>query len=103
MEIDPNTFIDAEYYGNMSRFINHSCNPNCRTEKYASASGKPVVGIFALRDIEVGEELSFNYNYGASIGSWMKCRCKGEDCKGFIGRASPLGNEENLIVSFGHH
>ena len=97
LELDVNTYIDAEYVGNMSRLVNHSCNPNCKTEKYSSAYGKPVVGIFAARDIEIGEELTFNYNYGSADSFRFKCRCKSEDCKGFIGRAD--GNDENLIVS----
>lgn len=30
MELQPGWFIDARLLGNMSRFINHSCDPNCK-------------------------------------------------------------------------
>jgi hypothetical protein len=34
MELDTNTVIDARYKGNVSRFINHSCDPNCALFKW---------------------------------------------------------------------
>lgn len=49
METD--LYIDAEPCGNLSRFINHSCNPNCYARKVI-VDGIPRVGIFALKDIE---------------------------------------------------
>jgi SET domain-containing protein len=52
--------IDATRRGNMSRFINHSCAPNCETQKWEVA-GKPCVGLFALTDIPAGTELTFDY------------------------------------------
>lgn len=43
--------IDAERKGNMARFMNHSCDPNCESEKW-TVNGNTRVGIFAKRDIE---------------------------------------------------
>ena len=43
-----------------SRFANHSCDPNCRTEKW-TVGGETAVGLFALRDIAEGEEVTYNY------------------------------------------
>jgi hypothetical protein len=34
MHLQNNCYIDAEHYGNLSRFINHSCDPNTTVEKY---------------------------------------------------------------------
>ncbi|KAH8018946.1 hypothetical protein HPB51_014012 [Rhipicephalus microplus] len=45
--------IDAGPMGNMSRFINHSCQPNCVTQKW-TVNGDTRVGIFAIRDIPEG-------------------------------------------------
>ena len=33
MAINPEEIIDATIKGNISRFINHSCDPNCETQK----------------------------------------------------------------------
>ena len=56
---EPNC-MDALKYGNCGRFINHSCDPNCATEPWI-VNGDKRIGIFALRDIAKGEELTFNY------------------------------------------
>ena len=46
--------IDAGPKGNYSRFMNHSCQPNCETQKW-TVNGDTRVGLFAVRDIPVGE------------------------------------------------
>lgn len=43
--------IDAERKGNMARFMNHSCDPNCESEKW-TVNGNTRVGIFARQDIK---------------------------------------------------
>ena len=52
--------IDAGPRGNFARFINHSCEPNCFTEPWM-VNQDIRVGIFAKKDIQPGEELTFNY------------------------------------------
>lgn len=42
--------IDPTYYGNVARFMNHSCDPNCETRKW-TVGKETSVGIFARRDI----------------------------------------------------
>uniref|UniRef100_A0A182T6F2 Histone-lysine N-methyltransferase n=1 Tax=Anopheles maculatus TaxID=74869 RepID=A0A182T6F2_9DIPT len=57
--------LDAARYGNVTRFFNHSCDPNCGIwsvwidclDPYL-----PRLAFFALRRIEIGEELTFNYH-----------------------------------------
>ena len=46
--------IDAGPKGNYSRFMNHSCQPNCETQKW-TVNGDTRVGLFAVRDIPAGE------------------------------------------------
>ena len=60
MRTTNNEVIDPTYVGNIARFINHSCDPNCETQKW-NVLGEVCVGIFALRDIYENEELSFDY------------------------------------------
>lgn len=60
---DPYT-VDATKLGNLSHFINHSCEPNLGVwAVWADCldPNLPMLALFALRDIEKGEELSFNY------------------------------------------
>ena len=61
LTIDRDNIIDAYPKGNVSRFMNHSCDPNCVTQKW-TVNGEVRVGLFAVRNIKTGEELSFNYN-----------------------------------------
>jgi SET domain-containing protein len=51
MKTSKGEVIDPTYKGNLARFINHSCEPNCITQKW-NVLGEICIGIFALRDIE---------------------------------------------------
>ncbi|KAJ3284916.1 hypothetical protein HK104_009712 [Borealophlyctis nickersoniae] len=56
--------VDARYYGNVGRFLNHSCNPNCAIYPVALDSWSPsyfALGVFAEKAIKPGEELTFSY------------------------------------------
>ncbi|CAJ0833444.1 81_t:CDS:2, partial [Entrophospora sp. SA101] len=76
--------IDATDRGDIGRFINHSCNPNCFIQKWMV--GKYYrIGIFASRDIIKDEELTFDYNaerYGSEA---QECFCGESNCRGIIG------------------
>lgn len=71
--------IDGNIPENAARLINHSCDPNC--EAYIEDGA---IWIGALRDIEKGEELF--YNYGFDLESWQDhpCRCGAARCIGYI-------------------
>jgi SET domain-containing protein len=60
---------DASVGGNIARFINHACRPNCYTEV-----SRGVIWIRAARDIRAGEELTYDYNTGGAAG--IPCRCR---------------------------
>ena len=60
---------DANVGGNDARFINHSCTPNC----YSAIIGHTVL-ICAGRNIQAGEELTYNY-YTEGEGE-IPCRCR---------------------------
>ncbi|CAO2834241.1 unnamed protein product [Amaranthus hypochondriacus] len=85
MTLNTNEVIDASVKGNLGRFVNHSCDPNCRTEKWV-VNGEVCVGLFALRSIKKGEELTFDYNYVRVFGAAAKkCHCGSVKCRGYIG------------------
>ena len=97
MSLSKGEFVDATKRGNLGRFCNHSCNPNCYVDKWV-VGDKLRMGIFAERNIQAGEELVFNYNvdrYGADP---QPCYCGEPNCTGFIGgktqteRATKLSN-----------
>ena len=97
MSLEKDVFIDATKKGNLGRFCNHSCNPNCYVDKWVVGE-KLRMGIFAERKIQAGEELVFNYNvdrYGADP---QPCYCGEPNCTGFLGgktqteRATKLSN-----------
>ncbi|CAN6476187.1 unnamed protein product [Victoria cruziana] len=92
MTLNGNEVIDACAKGNLGRFINHSCDPNCRTEKWI-VNGEVCIGLFALRDIKKGEEVTFDYNYVRVFGAAAKkCFCGSSGCRGYIG-GDPLNTE----------
>ena len=61
--------IDAGVGGNVARFINHSCKPNCWVEIKDGT-----IWIRAARTIRPGEELSYNYNTSGDAA--IPCRCR---------------------------
>ncbi|XP_029685451.1 histone-lysine N-methyltransferase NSD3 isoform X2 [Takifugu rubripes] len=76
--------IDAAQKGNLSRFINHSCSPNCETQKW-TVNGDVHIGLFALCDIDAGTELTFNYNLHCVGNRRTTCNCGSDNCSGFLG------------------
>jgi uncharacterized protein len=83
--------LDARRWGNVSRFINHSCEPNCRAHK---SRGR--IWIIAQRDIARGEEITFDYGYRFRHRALNPCRCGAARCAGFIVAASQRWRLRNL-------
>lgn len=73
-KLQENEIVDATKKGNLARFCNHSCDPNCIVESWA-VEGQTRLGIFAAQDIRAGEELVFNYETKLSI-----CHCGTSKC-----------------------
>lgn len=71
--------IDGNVPWNTARLINHSCEPNCE----AWSRGKKIF-IHALRDIEQGEELTFDYGFDVECYEEHPCLCGRGGCIGYI-------------------
>lgn len=81
-QLDEDIWCDPDYPFN---YCNHSCDPNC-----------VVVGLsmIALRDIQPGDELTFDYSVIDSTEPWeMECRCHNANCRGIIGSIQFLPRE----------
>ncbi|KAG8641299.1 hypothetical protein MANES_13G134300v8 [Manihot esculenta] len=77
--------IDATKYGNVSRFINHSCLPNLVNHQVlvnSMDSQHAHIGLYASRDIVSGEELTYNYQYNMLPGEGYPCHCETSNCRG---------------------
>ena len=83
--VDSKVCIDAAVDGNDARFINHSCAPNCE-----AVDERKRIYIEAIRDIALGEELTYDYQYerdGTEDEKWEKiyvCQCGAPTCRGTI-------------------
>ncbi|TVU05706.1 hypothetical protein EJB05_48883, partial [Eragrostis curvula] len=73
--------IDATFRGNACRFLNHSCQPNCRLEKW-QVNGKTRLGVFASEAIEAGMPLTYDYRFSSSYGPKIDCLCGAKNCRG---------------------
>ncbi|KAK2855684.1 hypothetical protein FQN49_004943 [Arthroderma sp. PD_2] len=85
MDFDQDMIIDATR-GSIARFVNHSCEPNCKMEKWIVA-GKPRIALFAGENgIMTGEELTYDYNFDPySNKNVQECRCGTPSCRGVLG------------------
>ncbi|XP_042870780.1 histone-lysine N-methyltransferase SETD2-like isoform X2 [Penaeus japonicus] len=86
MALKPDLFIDATRKGNISRFINHSCDPNAETQKW-TVNGELRIGFFTNKDIEAGEEINFDYRLERYGREPQKCYCGTSVCRGWLGES----------------
>ncbi len=81
--VDSRTVIDGGVDGNDARYINHGCDPNCE-----STTRDRRVFIEAIRTIEPGEELCYDYQIQrddddpADVDEIFACRCGATGCRG---------------------
>jgi len=75
-ELSTRWAVDANFGGNVARFINHACKPNCYSQIIDG-----IIWIRAARTIEAGEELTYHYNTGGT--AEIPCQCR-PGCTGVI-------------------
>ena len=99
----PKYDIDSKHMGGPSRFVNHSCTPNCAiyTVSYNHADENLYeVAFFAIMDIPAGTELTFDYKDDGDTDKItdemadrlekengerpIKCLCGTEECRGYF-------------------
>jgi len=81
--VDSKIVIDGGVGGNDARYINHACDPNCES----ATAGKRVF-IEAIRTIQPGEELAYDYQIQRDpddppdVDEIFACRCGSPRCRG---------------------
>jgi hypothetical protein len=80
--VNEDKVIDALHGGNSSRWINHSCNPNCEADEENDR-----IYIKALRNIKAGDELNYDYGliidepYTPKLKAEYPCWCGSVNCR----------------------
>ncbi|KAI2502284.1 [histone H3]-lysine4 N-trimethyltransferase SETD1 [Fragilaria crotonensis] len=83
--MDGNNVCDATKRGNVARYINASCDPNCYTQIISINNAKRIV-IYAKKDIPVGQELCYDYKFPVEFDEAKRvaCYCGAKDCREFM-------------------
>ncbi len=86
--VDARTVVDGNEQGNGTRFINHSCAPNCEV-----LFDKKRIFFRTLRNVEPGEELTYDYWYRVDdsyteedVKRIYPCDCGAKSCRGTLAR-----------------
>ena len=83
--VNEDRVIDALHGGNSSRWINHSCDPNCEADE-----DNDRIFIKAIRNIKAGEELNYDYGliidepYTKKLKAEYPCWCGSAHCRGTL-------------------
>ncbi|KAJ1665678.1 histone methyltransferase set1 [Coemansia sp. RSA 1646] len=80
--VDDEIVVDATKCGNVARFVNHSCEPNCIAKTIVADGTKRIV-IYASHDIQVGEEITYDYKF-PSEDVKIPCLCGTTNCRGYL-------------------
>jgi [histone H3]-lysine4 N-trimethyltransferase SETD1 len=78
--LDEDSIVDATLRGNVARYINHSCDPNC-IARVVSVDGHKKVIICSSRAIERGQEITYDYKFASETDA-IKCNCGAPNCAG---------------------
>ena len=78
-ELNKRHDIDGSVGYNPAKYFNHSCEPNCTAVKIRGH-----IWLIALRNIEEGEELTYDYGYDLEHFLEHPCHCNTPSCLGYI-------------------
>jgi len=99
MALSRGFYVDARECANYSRFINHSCAPNCKVVS-VNVKGRLRNGIYSIRDIQAGEFLSYDYHFDTKQEDRFVCRCGAPNCRGTMKGGSGKDNETKKVATW---
>ncbi|XP_074061795.1 histone-lysine N-methyltransferase SUV39H1 [Macrotis lagotis] len=81
--------VDGAQFGNISHFLNHSCSPNLQVYNVFINNvdqRMPRIAFFATRNIQAGEELTFDYHMQGSSKKRVRieCKCGSKFCRKYL-------------------
>lgn len=82
--VEPGKIVDATMAGNSARYINHSCDANCKSRTITVENGRRTIVIFSKREIRRGEELCYDYCFPFDEADRVRCGCGSARCKGWM-------------------
>jgi len=91
-ELDDEWDLDGRRGRNPARYMNHSCDGNCEAINYEGE-----IWIVARKEIEAGEELTYDYGYDMEHFLDHPCECGSENCIGFIVREDQRKKVKKLL------
>ena len=80
--LDDDVVLDATTRGNVARYMNHCCSPNCYSRVIEVDGSKHIV-IFAMRDLEESEEITYDYKFAVEREK-IACYCGSPKCLGVM-------------------
>lgn len=80
--IDQDYVVDATKCGNLARFINHSCEPNCYA-KVIKIDGESKIVIYSKQPIAIGEEITYDYKFPIEDEK-IRCLCGEKTCRKYL-------------------
>lgn len=95
MELSNGLFVDGKRKGNLSRFINHACDPNCELVRWV-VKGRTRIGIFAIKDISPDEPLSYDYQFDTQEADTFRCGCGAAKCRGTMAPTKKVVSKASL-------
>ena len=77
LEVEDNLFIDGAKWDGPIRFVNHSCDPNCRVYVHERRAY-----FVATKEISAGEEITMDYYLDEDVRE--PCICRSQLCRGYM-------------------
>ena len=93
-ELNQRYDIDGSPKYNKARYINHSCSPNCEVE-----ISRGHIWISSIKNINIGEELSYDYGYEFDKEDYKdhECKCSSKNCIGYIISSDDWGKYKRFL------
>ncbi|XP_003371683.1 histone-lysine N-methyltransferase SUV39H2 [Trichinella spiralis] len=100
--------IDAKFFGNESRFVNHSCEPNMRVHNVWVNNyhlSLPRLAFFTIRDISPDNDIPSDSNQIAQNMKIIPCLCGSKGCKRtlFVKLHGISPNKQRIIAEAAAH
>uniref|UniRef100_A0ACB8FK11 Uncharacterized protein n=1 Tax=Sphaerodactylus townsendi TaxID=933632 RepID=A0ACB8FK11_9SAUR len=103
-QVGQERYLDGRFYGNIGRFLNHSCQPNVTGMQVAVGQEVPGIAFFSTRPICTGEELGLDYGdrFWAMKGEGRDCLCGAPTCRYRPPRKGPAAAAGDLRAQHQH-